>query len=148
MKKTQNSVGSNVLLVRVKRGTGQPQTQFRQQRPKLGAAKQRTRAKNMAFTQLQEDPTLLKLMVSPQSLGKVSNIAATTVLWNLEVEYDQSVRTACTDLSESKEEELKQILEEFSVFKEPKGLPPSREVDHKISTKLGVDLVNVIPYRF
>lgn len=45
--------------------------------------------------------------------------------------------------------EIEQILEKFAiVFKEPRGLPPSREVDHKIPFKIRVDLVNVRPHRY
>lgn len=34
------------------------------------------------------------------------------------------------------------------VFVERKRLPPTREVDHRIPVKSGVDLVNVQPYRY
>jgi len=34
------------------------------------------------------------------------------------------------------------------VFEEMKGLPPSREIDHKIPIKPGVEAMNVRPYRY
>lgn len=39
------------------------------------------------------------------------------------------------------------MREYAQVFSEPQGLPPSREVDHIIPIKVGVDPVKVRPHR-
>lgn len=41
------------------------------------------------------------------------------------------------------------MLNEFEqVFAVPEGLPPNRDVDHRIPIKAGIDPVNVRPYRY
>uniref|UniRef100_A0A803NJK2 Uncharacterized protein n=1 Tax=Cannabis sativa TaxID=3483 RepID=A0A803NJK2_CANSA len=42
---------------------------------------------------------------------------------------------------------LGMLTEYYDVFVEPKGLPPYREVDHRIHLQLGSTPVNVHPYR-
>lgn len=34
------------------------------------------------------------------------------------------------------------------LFREPNQLPPTREIDYHINLKDGVELVNVLPYRY
>lgn len=46
-------------------------------------------------------------------------------------------------------EPIKFLLQQFQVaFKEPKALPPVREVDHRIPLEPGAKLVNIRPYRY
>jgi hypothetical protein len=43
---------------------------------------------------------------------------------------------------------VKKVLEDFAtIFKEPKSIPLMRRFDHKISLKLGAQLVTCRPYK-
>ena len=44
---------------------------------------------------------------------------------------------------------MQAVIQSYSeVFDEPKSLPPSREIDHIISLKEGIEAINVRPYRY
>nr|KYP35909.1 Retrovirus-related Pol polyprotein from transposon 297 family [Cajanus cajan] len=46
-------------------------------------------------------------------------------------------------------DQLQKLLEEFGhIFAKPVGLPPHREIDHKIPIKAGTDPISVRPYRY
>lgn len=46
-------------------------------------------------------------------------------------------------------EELRSIIDEFTeLFQTPTGLPPNREIEHRITLKEGTNPVNVRPYRY
>lgn len=71
-------------------------------------------------------------------------------------EYLEGNCCAIAQLSSVEEEEpelipppIQEILQDFQdVFKEPKGLPPSRPQDHRIPLQAGAQPVNVRPYRY
>ncbi|WVY93416.1 hypothetical protein V8G54_032504 [Vigna mungo] len=46
-------------------------------------------------------------------------------------------------------DEIKVVLEEYKdIFQDPQGLPPRREHDHAINLKEGVQIPNMVPYRY
>lgn len=93
---------------------------------------------------VQGDPNLAKTMISPKALMKISDIEAVSVLWNAETEIGATDTRNSEVLADWEEQQLHHLLEEFArVFAVPNGLPPKREVDHRIPIKAGVDPINV-----
>ena len=75
-------------------------------------------------------------------------------MWGIEnVEHSVSDQArnnqSFSDLIGSQATELENVLKEYEgFFEEPTQLPPNREVDHKIPIKVGMDPINVRPYRY
>lgn len=80
---------------------------------------------------------------------KFSEIEAMSMLWVVGTEEGGAELVQHSDLPEDKKRQLQSILDEFAqLFSEPEGLPPCRDVDHRIPIKSRVDPVNVCPYRY
>lgn len=101
---------------------------------------------------LEGDPQLTSSQISSKSLQKLVDIDYTALLqfFLMKKEIEELENTELEDkLEEQKEIELQEVLHKFSkVFSTPKGLPPCREVDHKIPLEVGTDPINVRPYRY
>lgn len=121
----------------------------------LGEVKVNWKALTMKFVdkgevvEVKGDPSLSKALISPQALMKVTEIEGVSMLWGVETECCNMGDELQNDLPEDEMRQLQQVLEDFAqVFSEPEGLPPNRNVDHRIPIKAGVDPVNVCPYRY
>lgn len=119
----------------------------------LGEVKVNWRTLTMTFhhqgrnLEIRGDPSLSKALISSRALMTIAEVEAMAMLWLVEKKSCVETRTEKSQLSI--EEEEQQVLNEFEqVFSEPKGLPPPREVDHRIPIKAGIDPVNVPPYRY
>ena len=67
----------------------------------------------------------------------------------LREEKGKQIDTPPMELEVQQEQELQELLQKYSkIFQEPQGLPPKRRVEHAINLKLGVELVNVRPYKY
>lgn len=121
----------------------------------LGEVKVNWRTLTMQFmaqgriVEIKGDPSLAKALISPQAFMKVTEVEAVPVLWEIQVEENSNIKEIGSQLPEIKRKELQGVIEKFQgVFATPEGLPPRREVDHKIPIKSGCDPVNVRPYRY
>lgn len=80
---------------------------------------------------------------------KVKEIEAVTLVWGLGQTELEGSKEEERQLTTGQKEDLEDVLVEFEeVFREPQGLPPVRQWDHKILIKDGVDPMNVRPYRY
>ena len=123
----------------------------------LGEVKVNWQTLSMKFMQqgqlveVKGDLGFSRVLVSPQALMKMTEIEAVSMLWMIETETvksNEEVQDNGKELGQQPQQ-LQAILEEFAaVFAEPKELPPSRDEDHRIPIKAGVDPVNVRPYRY
>lgn len=60
--------------------------------------------------------------------------SSTCTLRNMESETKQGEE--CVKDGKDRQEDIKNLIEDFAnVFKKPEGLPPKREIDHKIPIK-------------
>lgn len=84
---------------------------------------------------LQASGELCMLQIVPATVGNNPQLSSLSI--------DEQRR-------QSQDPALHSLLNQFSdVFKEPKGLPPSRaQVDHKINLKEGTNAINMRPYRY
>ena len=54
-----------------------------------------------------------------------------------------------SELETHQKDELEKLLQGYQkVFQEPQGLPPKKENDHTITLKIGVEPMNVRPYKY
>lgn len=53
---------------------------------------------NSVIIEIRGDPSLSKFLISLQALSKATDIAAISVLWNLDVEYAQCMHTTAVEL--------------------------------------------------
>ncbi|XP_035544588.1 uncharacterized protein LOC118347982 [Juglans regia] len=59
------------------------------------------------------------------------------------------LHVAHTELQQNIHPSFRELLQEFSdLFIEPSSLPPTREVEHSITLKEGIEPINVRPYRY
>ncbi|XP_035544589.1 uncharacterized protein LOC118347983 [Juglans regia] len=59
------------------------------------------------------------------------------------------LQVAHTELQQNIHPSFRELLQEFSdLFIEPSSLPPTREVEHSITLKEGIEPINVRPYRY
>ncbi|XP_035549720.1 uncharacterized protein LOC118349417 [Juglans regia] len=59
------------------------------------------------------------------------------------------LQVAHTELQQNIHPSFRELLQEFSdLFIEPSSLPPTREVDHSITLKEGIEPINVRPYKY
>lgn len=97
--------------------------------------------------QIQGNPKLARTMVFWQALCKSTEVELTMLLWMKH--GDESQTAEQKRISTEQQQQLQQLLEEFSgVFAEKKRLPPSRDVNHVISLKTGINPVNVRLYSY
>lgn len=95
------------------------------------------------------DSSLAKTLISPKALLKVSEVETASLLWVVKISGKTDQQRETSELTEGQQVQLQQVLHEFEwVFAVPEGLPPNREVDHRIPIKAGIDPVNVRPYRY
>lgn len=95
------------------------------------------------------DSSLAKTLISLKALLKVSEVETASLLWVVKISGKTDQQRETSELTEGQQVQLQQVLHEFEwVFAVPEGLPPNREVDHRIPIKAGIDPVNVRPYRY
>ena len=97
---------------------------------------------------------LARTLVTPKALKKESEIEAMSQVWGMEGATQSSPNQSgnnreLAELTLEQTTDLDRVLREYEGgFEEPKQLPPSRAIDHKIPIKAGVDHINVRPYRY
>lgn len=121
----------------------------------LGEVKVNWRTLTMTFmsqgkvVEVRGDPSLVKTLISSKALLKVYEVEAMSMLWVMGFSSEGKDQSGNEGITVEQQKQLQQVLQEFEqVFAIPEGLPPSREVDHRISIKAGTDPVNVRPYRY
>ncbi|KOM56053.1 hypothetical protein LR48_Vigan10g194500 [Vigna angularis] len=95
------------------------------------------------------DPTLARQLVEPRTLSKIVDAVSWALVWSLNGVEQERDDGWSDDLTGDQKAELEALLQaHYSVFQETKGLPPSRDKEHNITLKEGVDPINVRPYRY
>lgn len=95
---------------------------------------------------IQGDPTLALTEVSFHSLQKMFEVDYAAWIWEMNLPENTEKEHGSEEINPAA---LGKLLEGYGdVFEEKKGLPPKRNVDHRIVLKEGVIAVNVRPYRY
>ena len=89
-----------------------------------------------------------------QGLGLQTIQASSLTKVTKEIRQRQAVFAICLQINTEDSyamapTSMQGLLEEYSeLFREPKHLPPTREIDHQITLKEGAEQINVRPYRY
>nr|GMD47359.1 peroxidase 64 [Ipomoea batatas] len=110
----------------------------------LGDVKANWAKLTMEFTigdipvQLVGDPSLARLPISLSSLDKIEDTAYCWLLWELSL---SPIIQAASEISAVQKSQLTERLQQHQhIFGEPKGLPPFRANDHRITLQTGQTL--------
>jgi len=122
---------------------------------KLGDVRINWKTLSMSFmdqgrmVRIRGDPSMARKIVKPQSLKKEKEITTVSICWKIEKEDFGGMETMDEELTLQQRGEIKEIIKDNKeVFVEPKGLPPRRTINHKISLKEGVEAINVRSCRY
>ncbi|KAL0548488.1 hypothetical protein IC582_012941 [Cucumis melo] len=100
---------------------------------------------------LKGDPSLTRMEISLKVLVKTWQSDDQRFLVNFKAMgiFKMDLELVVTDSVEDYQPEFEQLPQEFSdIFEMPDGLPPMRQIDHRIQLKEGTDPINVRPYRY
>lgn len=99
--------------------------------------------------EIRGEPGLSKSLIPPQALMKIMEIETVSFLWDIALEEKEPKLLIGKNLTKVHRGQLQQLMKKHHrVFEEPEGLPPRRDIDHHIPIKVGVNPVNLRPYRY
>ncbi|XP_022636349.1 uncharacterized protein LOC111241659 [Vigna radiata var. radiata] len=95
------------------------------------------------------DPALSRQLVEPRELWKIVDGDSWALVWELGVVEQETRGEVAHDLTEVQVVELRAVLQAHGcVFQEREGLPPRRNLEHRIVLKEGTNPINVRLYRY